>query len=52
MRFESEIKKPGEKTRLFIKAAPGSHVAIAAVDKSVNLLRAANELTESKVSLR
>ena len=50
MRFDDKVKKPGKVTRLFLKAAPGSRVAIAAVDKSVHLLRASNELTESKVS--
>jgi hypothetical protein len=41
--------KPGEKTKIIMKAKPGSRVAISALDKSVLLLRNANEIKKSKV---
>ena len=49
MRFADGIRKPGEQTRLIITAAPGSLVAVAAVDKSVHLLKGGNELTVDDV---
>ncbi|XP_068693904.1 alpha-2-macroglobulin-like [Montipora foliosa] len=45
--FTNTVRKPGEKTRLIIKAAQGSQVAISAVDKSVHPLKGGNELTEA-----
>ncbi|XP_068740975.1 alpha-2-macroglobulin-like isoform X2 [Montipora capricornis] len=45
--FANTVRKPGEQTRLIIKAAQGSQVAISAVDKSVHLLKGGNELTEA-----
>lgn len=42
MRFADSVRKPGQSTRLIITAAPGSLVAVAAVDKSV---QEENELT-------
>lgn len=48
--FSDDKKKPGEKTTLILKAKPGSRVAFVAVDKSVHLLRAGNELSKDKVS--
>ena len=47
--FANTVSKPGEQTRLIIKAAQGSQVAISAVDKSVHLLKEGNELTEADV---
>ena len=47
--FDVDQTRPGEKTKLTVQAAPGSRVAIAAVDKSVHLLRAGNEITEDQV---
>ena len=47
--FEDDERKPGEKTNLILKASPGSRVAFVAVDKSVQLLKAGNELTKEKV---
>jgi hypothetical protein len=41
--------KPGDKTKIIMKAKPGSRVAISALDKSVLLLRNANEIKKSKV---
>ena len=49
MRFEENERKPGEKTNLILEATPGSRVAFVAVDKSVHLLRAGNELTKDKI---
>ena len=49
MRFADSIRKPGESTRLIITAAPGSQVAVTAVDKSVHLLKGGNELTQDDV---
>ncbi|XP_078348546.1 C3 and PZP-like alpha-2-macroglobulin domain-containing protein 8 isoform X2 [Oculina patagonica] len=46
VRFSDSIRKPGEPTRLIITAAPGSQVAVTAVDKSVHLLKGGNELTQ------
>ncbi|KAJ7371502.1 C3 and PZP-like alpha-2-macroglobulin domain-containing protein 8 [Desmophyllum pertusum] len=46
VRFAESIRKPGEPTRLIITAAPGSQVAVTAVDKSVHLLKGGNELTQ------
>ena len=51
IRFADTQRQPGEKTRLIIKAAKGSKVAITAVDRSVHLLEEGNELTEADVSL-
>ena len=39
LRFADSVRKPGENTRIIITAAPGSQVALAAVDKSVYLLK-------------
>ena len=50
VRFADSIRKPGEPTRLIITAAPGSRVAVTAVDKSVHLLKEGNELTQDDVS--
>ncbi|XP_067056984.1 pregnancy zone protein-like isoform X1 [Acropora muricata] len=47
IRFADTQRQPGEKTRLIIKAAKGSKVAITAVDRSVHLLEEGNELTEA-----
>ncbi len=49
MSFEDDERKPGEKTNLILKASPGSRVAFVAVDKSIHLLKAGNELTKQKV---
>ncbi|XP_020628880.1 alpha-2-macroglobulin-like isoform X2 [Orbicella faveolata] len=46
VRFAESIRKPGEPTKLIITAAPGSRVAVTAVDKSVHLLKEGNELTQ------
>ena len=48
--FADSIRKPGEPTKLIITAAPGSRVAVTAVDKSVHLLEEGNELTQDDVS--
>ncbi|KAM7438496.1 A-macroglobulin receptor [Porites harrisoni] len=45
LRFADNVRKPGENTRIIITAAPGSQVALAAVDKSVYLLKGGNQLT-------
>ncbi|CAH3159931.1 unnamed protein product [Porites lobata] len=45
LRFADSVRKPGENTRIIITAAPGSQVALAAVDKSVYLLKGGNQLT-------
>ena len=50
LRFADSIRKPGENTRIIITAAPGSQVALAAVDKSVYLLKGGNQLTTDDVS--
>ena len=50
MLFAESERRPGEQTRLIVKAAQGSRVAITAVDKSVHLLKGGNELTEADVS--
>ena len=50
LRFADSIRKPGENTRIIITAAPGSQVALAAVDKSVYLLKGGNQLTTDYVS--
>ena len=50
VRFADSIRKPGEPTKLIITAAPGSRVAVTAVDKSVHLLEEGNELTQDDVS--
>ncbi|XP_044164285.1 pregnancy zone protein-like isoform X2 [Acropora millepora] len=47
IRFADTQRQPGEKTRLIIKAAKGSKVAITAVDRSVHLLEEGNELSEA-----
>jgi len=51
VRFADSIRKPGEPTKLIITAAPGSLVAVTAVDKSVHLFAEGNELTQDDVSL-
>ena len=51
IQFADTQRQPGEKTRLIIKAAKGSKVAITAVDRSVHLLEEGNELSEADVSL-
>ena len=50
LRFADSVRKPGENTRIIITAAPGSQVALAAVDKSVYLLKGGNQLTTDDVS--
>ena len=50
LRFADNVRKPGENTRIIITAAPGSQVALAAVDKSVYLLKGGNQLTTDDVS--
>ncbi|KAK2568089.1 Pregnancy zone protein [Acropora cervicornis] len=47
IQFADTQRQPGEKTRLIIKAAKGSKVAITAVDRSVHFLEEGNELTEA-----
>ena len=47
--FNEKQKKPGEKTKMILKAKPGSRIAIAALDKSVLLLRNSNELKKGQV---
>ncbi|XP_028400033.1 murinoglobulin-1-like isoform X2 [Dendronephthya gigantea] len=47
--FAEKQKRPGEKTKMIIKAKPGSRIAISALDKSVLLLRNANDLKKSEV---
>ncbi|CAB4021154.1 Hypothetical predicted protein [Paramuricea clavata] len=47
--FVEKQKRPGEKTKIIMKAKPGSRVAISALDKSVLLLRSSNEIKKSKV---
>ena len=47
--FSEKQKRPGEKTKIVMKAKPGSHVAISALDKSVLLLKNADDLKKSKV---
>ena len=49
MSFENDERKAGEKTNLILKATPRSRVAFVAVDKSLLLLKAGNELTKEKV---
>ena len=49
MSFEDDERKPGRKTNLILKATPRSRVAFVAVDKSLLLLKAGNELTKEKV---
>ena len=49
MSFKDDERKPGEETNLILKATPGSRVAFVAVDKSIHLLKAGNELTKEKV---
>ena len=49
MSFTDDERKPGEKTNLILKATPGSRVAFVAVDKSLLILKAGNELTKEKV---
>lgn len=44
-------KRPGEKTKIVMKAKPGSRVAISALDKGVLLLKNANEIKKSDVSI-
>ncbi|CAB4041032.1 Hypothetical predicted protein [Paramuricea clavata] len=46
--FVEKVKKPGEKTKIIIKAKPGSRVAISALDQSVLLLKDAEELTKTE----
>ena len=46
--FISEQERPGEKTKILLKAKPGSRVALAALDKSVLLLRDAQEVTKKR----
>ena len=50
LRFADSVRKPGENTRIIITATPGSQVALAAVDKSVYLLKGGNQLTTDDVS--
>ncbi|CAB3988758.1 C3 and PZP-like alpha-2-macroglobulin domain-containing 8 isoform X2, partial [Paramuricea clavata] len=47
--FKDDERKPGEETNLILKATPGSRVAFVAVDKSIHLLKAGNELTKEKI---
>lgn len=47
--FSEKQKRPGEKTKIVMKAKPGSRVAISALDKSVLLLKNADEVKKSKV---
>ncbi|XP_028400036.1 pregnancy zone protein-like isoform X5 [Dendronephthya gigantea] len=47
--FADKQKRPGEKTKMIIKAKPGSRIAISALDKSVLFLRNANDFKKSEV---
>ncbi|XP_028406949.1 murinoglobulin-1-like isoform X3 [Dendronephthya gigantea] len=47
--FAEKEQKPGEKTKLILKASPGSRVAFVAVDKSIHILKSGNELTKDKI---
>ena len=49
--FAERKQKPGEKTNLILKASPGSRVAFVAVDKSIHIFKAGNELTKDKVNI-
>ncbi|XP_028407192.1 alpha-2-macroglobulin-like protein 1 isoform X2 [Dendronephthya gigantea] len=47
--FVEKELKPGEKTKLILKASPGSRVAFVAVDKSIHILKSGNEFTKGKI---
>nr|BAJ05271.1 alpha-2-macroglobulin [Diadumene lineata] len=49
VRFDDNVRRPGQPVEITMKAAPGSTVALAGVDKSVRLLRQADDLTYAKV---
>jgi hypothetical protein len=42
-------KRPGAKTKIIVKAKPGSRVALAALDKSILLLGNAEGITKEDV---
>jgi uncharacterized protein YfaS (alpha-2-macroglobulin family) len=50
VRFVDKVRRPGEPVQISLTAAPGSTVALSAVDKSVRLLREADDLDSDEVS--
>ncbi|CAC5405666.1 CD109 [Mytilus coruscus] len=49
MKFDKKVVKPGNPVKLEVKADPGSLVNILAVDKSILLLKNANDITANNV---
>ncbi|CAB4015848.1 Hypothetical predicted protein [Paramuricea clavata] len=47
--FVDAHKRPGQKTKIVMKAKPGSRVAISALDKSVLFLRDSEDVTKEEV---
>ncbi|KAK3727993.1 hypothetical protein QZH41_015941, partial [Actinostola sp. cb2023] len=48
VRFSDNVRKPGEPVQITLTATPGSTVALAGVDKSLRLLKAADDLNSDK----
>ena len=51
LEFNQNQVEPGENVSLQIEAAPGSYVGVVAVDQSVYLQQAKNQLTAQQVRL-
>ena len=51
MSFSESQMKPGSNVSINLQAAPGSRFALSAVDKSVQLLGATNDIKASKVRI-
>ena len=51
LEFSQNQVEPGENVSLKIDAAPGSYVGVVAVDQSVYLQQAKNQLTAQQVRL-
>ncbi|KAG8180428.1 hypothetical protein JTE90_022775 [Oedothorax gibbosus] len=47
--FTDEVKQPGEKTGIKVKASPNSLCGIKVVDKSVSLMDGGDQLTKDKI---
>ena len=52
VRFSDDVRRPGQPVQITMSATPGSTVALAGVDKSVRLLRQAQDLDSNKVETR
>jgi CD109 antigen len=49
LEFAESERRPGETNRLSVMASPQSLVSLLAIDKSVQLLKSGNDITQNEV---